>query len=95
MRLSLSVGRFRHERLEPAFFGTGEQPIDEARLFRSGQFFEQILARLQPFDRKLLAWPNAILIAQFRGEDDLAVGGNGGFHIGKTASYHAEVNRKL
>jgi len=56
---------------------------------------EEIFARFQPFDGKLLTGPNTILLAQFSGKDDLALGGDGGFHIGKISSYLVKVKHML
>ena len=88
------MGRFRREWLEPVLFRAGEQPIGEAGLLWDGRSLEEIFARFQPFDGELLTGPNAVLLAQLGRQDDLAFGGDGGFHIGKI-SYLGKIKRML
>lgn len=48
---------------------------------------ETIIAEFEPLYFKLLARPDAILLAELCWQDDLTFRGDGGLHRGKMASY--------
>jgi len=58
------------------------------RISPSGKPANQtILAAVDALDRELLAWLDVVLRAKLSGQHDLALGRDGGLHLGKIPSY--------
>ena len=69
-------------RLEPTFNGTGEQQLHQAFVAPPLLSFQPVFAAVDTFDLELLTRFDAIALADFRWENDLAFRGNRGFHVG-------------
>ena len=68
------------DRDEEPLLRAGEQPVDEARPRTSGATHEPVLPALEPFDFELLSRLDAVLLPDFRGQDNLTLGGDRRLH---------------
>ena len=68
--------------LEPTFNRTGEQQLHQAFVAPPLLSFEPVFAAFDSFDLELLPRFDAITLADFGGENNLAFRGNGGFQVG-------------
>ena len=66
---------------------TGEQPVDGALVRRSRTPDEAIVPTVQTLDVELLPRFNTVHLPERCRQNDLALGGDGGLHIGKIPSY--------
>lgn len=66
--------------MEPVRLGTGLEPLDEALVWARGDLFEEVNPRLNPLQRELLAGLDAVLPAEFSGQNNLPLGGDDSEH---------------
>ena len=66
---------------------TGEQPVDGALVLPGGTPDEAIVPTIETLDVELLPRLNTVHLPEFCRQNDLALGGDGGLHAGKTSSY--------
>jgi len=68
------IGRFGPIRgLKAAFDGTGKEKFNQALITPAFCSFQKVLAWIDALDLKLLACPDAVLAAQFGGQDNLSL----------------------
>jgi hypothetical protein len=81
------VGRLGLDLHEPAIIRARPQPFDQTTVRRRRQAGEPVFIRANSVDLELLPRLNAIRSPKLRGENDLALRGDGGTHKRKIASY--------
>lgn len=74
------VRGFRFDGDKEPLAGASEQPIHEALVWRGLTTHQPILATVYTLDVERLPCLNAILMAKFGGQNNLAFGGNGCLH---------------
>ena len=88
------AGRFAAtHRYEPTLDRASKQQFHQALIAPRLLALQLVFTPVDSFDFEFLSGLDAIPLPEFGGENDLAFGGDGGFHAGKILSYAAIVNR--
>src|SRR5438105_3841237 len=76
-------------RLEPTFDGAGEEQFQQSVVSTARIPLQAVLTCIDSFNLELLSGLNGVLLAEFGGQNDLALAGDPRLHNGKISSYQA------